>query len=289
MTLTIRVGLLYRVSKYILSSLILSPSLVIDISHVPLPPPPGLRVFFVAPSKILLSRFFTSHHRAHAESYMNGGFRNAPAMNAGGDSGKNNNADWMTESDRRNDGAGAAGSDEAWETQTWSKNSTESSNNNSNRYSSGNRNVASWESDNRALSTRAAIASPLGFSAGTGDSLGVCGLRNLGNTCYMNSGLQCLMNLPRLRHYILDGRYRTDINLENVLGHQGTVAETFADLVRRVWNLSLFSSVSPSRFKTMIGGINRQFAGFGQQDAQEFLAYLLDGLHEVRSPDMSCR
>lgn len=32
---------------------------------------------------------------------------------------------------------------------------------------------------------------------------GVCGLQNLGNTCFMNSALQCLSNTPQLTKYFL--------------------------------------------------------------------------------------
>ena len=38
-----------------------------------------------------------------------------------------------------------------------------------------------------------------------GGAKGICGLQNLGNTCFMNSGLQCLSNIPELTKYFLMG------------------------------------------------------------------------------------
>lgn len=38
--------------------------------------------------------------------------------------------------------------------------------------------------------------------------------------------------------------------------------------------------ISPKDFKTTIGKINDQFAGYSQQDSQELLLFLMDGLHE---------
>ena len=38
--------------------------------------------------------------------------------------------------------------------------------------------------------------------------------------------------------------------------------------------------VAPRGFKAKIGRFCRVFCGYGQQDSQELLAFLLDGLHE---------
>lgn len=86
---------------------------------------------------------------------------------------------------------------------------------------------------------------------------GICGLQNLGNTCYMNSALQCLSNTPQLAKWILRGDYKNDINTANPLGSNGEVVEAFADIIKSIWKSQSAprSSIAPKEFKVYYSSI----------------------------------
>jgi ubiquitin carboxyl-terminal hydrolase 4/11/15 len=112
-----------------------------------------------------------------------------------------------------------------------------------------------------------------------GRSLGAVGLHNLGNTCYMNSALQCVRSVEELTKYFLTNTYVSEINKSNLLGYYGKVAMAYGNLLREIYDEGR-GSVSPRDFKTTVGKCRSTFSGFGQQDSQEFLGFLLDGLQE---------
>ncbi|CAN4100808.1 unnamed protein product [Withania somnifera] len=125
--------------------------------------------------------------------------------------------------------------------------------------------------------TRNSSSSLSGGSCEAG-TLGLTGLQNLGNTCFMNSSLQCLAHTPKLVDYFL-GDYKKEINHDNPLGMNGEIASAFGDLLKKLWAPGA-SPVAPRTFKLKLAHFAPQFSGFNQHDSQEVLAFLLDGLHE---------
>ena len=108
---------------------------------------------------------------------------------------------------------------------------------------------------------------------------GLVGLNNLGNTCYMNTGLQCLSNCELLTKYILGNFYEKFINKENPIGSQGEIIEKYAQLIKHLWYGNR-ECISPIQFKKTFGKNYQAFNDYRQQDTQEFISYLLDSLHE---------
>ncbi|KAJ2336916.1 hypothetical protein GGI00_000556, partial [Coemansia sp. RSA 2681] len=107
----------------------------------------------------------------------------------------------------------------------------------------------------------------------------LCGLNNLGNTCFMNSALQCLGHFSELTRYFVSQVYKHELNRDNPLGMKGAVASAYGRLVNSMWEIGR-GAYAPRAFKQTIAQWAPQFRGYNQQDAPEFLAFLLDGLHE---------
>ena len=112
-----------------------------------------------------------------------------------------------------------------------------------------------------------------------GSLYGIKGIRNIGNTCYMNTALQCLSNCIELRNYFLFGNHKKDINIDNVLGYSGLVAYGFEFVIKKLW-INSEKVLDISKFKIAMGLCNDRFEGMNQQDTHEFVTFLIDSLHE---------
>eukprot|EP00730_Choanoeca_flexa_P005876 TRINITY_DN12039_c0_g1_i1.p1 TRINITY_DN12039_c0_g1~~TRINITY_DN12039_c0_g1_i1.p1 ORF type:complete len:1034 (+),score=263.37 TRINITY_DN12039_c0_g1_i1:1657-4758(+) len=108
---------------------------------------------------------------------------------------------------------------------------------------------------------------------------GETGLRNLGNTCFMNSALQCLSHCQDLAAYFAGNTWESEINRDNPIGQGGRMAQTFAELLRKLWS-GAHRDVSPYSLKDLIARVAPQFSGYQQHDSQELTTFLLDSLHE---------
>lgn len=162
-----------------------------------------------------------------------------------------------------------------------------------------------WPSDNwkqPSVSPRVSAASSGSDSTSTRPSgelkqaAGVTGLQNLGkcactkcrmchlcyagNTCYMNSALQCLSHTRLLREYFLNHDFEYDVNLTAKYGMAGHLAVSFFDLLQDLWASRNNRVCAPRGFKDTLGQFNQMFEGSQQQDAQEMLGIFLEGLSE---------
>ena len=105
----------------------------------------------------------------------------------------------------------------------------------------------------------------------------VSGLINHGNTCYMNSVMQCLNCVTPLVACFLGNPYMVDVNQSSF--YDGTIAgevgAAFSAMVSGRKN-----PVSLLALKGKVGEFHHQFSGSEQNDSHEFLMYLLASLHE---------
>lgn len=108
---------------------------------------------------------------------------------------------------------------------------------------------------------------------------GSVGLHNLGNSCFLNSIVQCLNHVQPLSEYFLKDVFMTDLNKRNPLSSGGNVARAYASLQKKMWGGD-YSILVPRLLKQTVANFAPQFDNSYQHDSHEFCQFLMDGLHE---------
>ncbi|GCB71108.1 hypothetical protein scyTo_0001457 [Scyliorhinus torazame] len=146
----------------------------------------------------------------------------------------------------------------------------------------------------RSLSVGRLQGRELHLSWGSGEKTpGVLGLKNHGNTCFMNAVVQCLSNTELFAEYLGLEQYRAELKQLRTNGTlrrkeppcpgRAEVTEQLAALVRALWTLEYTPQLSV-QFKNIVAKYGSQFRGNSQHDALEFLLWLLNRVHE----DLNC-
>ncbi|XP_055357877.1 ubiquitin carboxyl-terminal hydrolase 46-like [Paramacrobiotus metropolitanus] len=101
------------------------------------------------------------------------------------------------------------------------------------------------------------------------------GLVNFGNTCYCNSVLQALYFCRPFRDRVLQYRVQNKRSKENLLG---CLSDLYFNIVSQKKKLG---TIAPKKFIARLRKENESFDNFMQQDAHEFLNYLLNYIGDL--------
>ena len=119
---------------------------------------------------------------------------------------------------------------------------------------------------------------------------GLCGLTNIGNTCYGNATLQALRHQVDLTIYILQGQH-LELLKKKSPSEKTQLVEAYGDLVKAMWTGDGNVARTNDFWKKMIPAAMK--VGLDQlrmpipHDSHEFLIFLLDQIHEALSEEVN--
>lgn len=113
---------------------------------------------------------------------------------------------------------------------------------------------------------------------GTKNILLSTGIANIGNTCYMNSILQCIAHSPLINQYFT-GQVYLDLKRRHTQSSKLKIVEEVENLLNEL-RLTKELKIRPDRFYVEFTKVYKQFQGFEQHDSHEFLGILLNSLHD---------
>ncbi|CAK9063177.1 unnamed protein product, partial [Durusdinium trenchii] len=129
---------------------------------------------------------------------------------------------------------------------------------------------------------------------------GLVGLKNLGQSCYMNSSVQLLLGLPEVKQRYMDADFKIRKSAPSDLQNDliGQVAKLADGLNGSRYAPPLKEGedeedpkhvIAPQMFRTLIGRGHHEFSSSRQQDAAEFVQYFLEQLTRAERSALGSR
>ena len=109
------------------------------------------------------------------------------------------------------------------------------------------------------------------------------GLDNLGQTCYMNSVLQCFSNLKHITNYFLNPAKQKKVKDHMLMVGQkedSLLCLAYKELIDHLWKGTPNQFYSPINFKRRLEKLNPLFASNTAGDSKDFANFLIMRLHE---------